>query len=117
MPFELERRDGVPGISVCQQIQQYGRPGEAVIPGWLKTEHLYGVLWLTTPKTRAARRFVPLSICGRASTGSASTGSASARTTDQYTHRDTALLAALLDQAIPDLHDDVIDAEVIEKTA
>ncbi|PLS26260.1 integrase [Bifidobacterium parmae] len=61
MPFQLKRRDGVPGIDVCQQqIQQYGRPGEVEIPGWLKAEHLYGVLWLTTPKTRAARRFVPI---------------------------------------------------------
>ena len=61
MPFELERRDGVPGIDVRQQIQQYGRPGEVEIPGWLKAEHLYGILWLTTPKTHAARRFVPIS--------------------------------------------------------
>ena len=36
--------------------------------------------------------------------------------TNHYTHRDTASLAELLDQAIPDLHDDVIDAEVIEET-
>lgn len=61
MPFELERRDGVPGIDVRQQIRQYGRSGEVEIPGWLKAEHLYGILWLTTPKTRAARRFVPIS--------------------------------------------------------
>ena len=32
MPYELERRDGVPGIFVQRQIQQYGLPGEAVIP-------------------------------------------------------------------------------------
>ena len=51
MPYELEQRDGVPGIHVQQQIQQYGNPDEAVIPGWLKAEHLYGILWLTTPKT------------------------------------------------------------------
>lgn len=61
MPFQLRRRDGVPGIDVCQQIQQYGLPGDVEIPGWLKAEHLYGTLWLTTPKTRAARRFVPIS--------------------------------------------------------
>ncbi|PWG60459.1 tyrosine-type recombinase/integrase [Bifidobacterium catulorum] len=61
MPYELERRDGVPGINVRQQIQPYGRPGEVEIPKWLKAEHLYGVLWLTTPKTRAAQRFVPVS--------------------------------------------------------
>ncbi|WP_236029579.1 tyrosine-type recombinase/integrase [Bifidobacterium miconisargentati] len=61
MPFQLKRRDGVPGIDVCQQIQQYGLPGDVEIPGWLKAEHLYGDLWLTTPKTRAARRFVPVS--------------------------------------------------------
>ena len=26
MPYELEQRDGVPGINVQQQIQQYGKP-------------------------------------------------------------------------------------------
>ena len=37
--------------------------------------------------------------------------------TNHYTHRDAASLAALLDRAIPDLHDerDVIDAQVIEE--
>lgn len=60
MPYELELRDGVPGVFVQRQIQQYGLPGRAVIPKWLDAEHLYGVLWLTTPKTRAAMRFVPI---------------------------------------------------------
>lgn len=60
MPYELELRDGMPGIFVQQQIQEYGRPGDAVIPKWLDAEHLYGILWLTTPKTRAATRFVPI---------------------------------------------------------
>lgn len=32
MPYELEQRDGVPGINVQQQIQQYGKPEDAVIP-------------------------------------------------------------------------------------
>ena len=32
-----------------------------MIPAWLKAEHLYGILWLTTPKTHAAHRFVPIS--------------------------------------------------------
>ena len=50
MPYELEQRDGVPGINVQQQIQQYGKPEDAVIPAWLKAEHLYGILWLTTPQ-------------------------------------------------------------------
>ena len=43
MPYELEQRDGVPGINVQQQIQQYGKPEDAVIPAWLKAEHLYGI--------------------------------------------------------------------------
>lgn len=60
MPYELERRDGVPGIHVQQQIQAYGLPDKAVIPNWLDASHLYGILWLTTPKTRAANRFVPI---------------------------------------------------------
>lgn len=61
MPYELERRVGVPGVNVRQQIQEYGRPDDVEIPGWLKVEHLYGILWLTTPKTCAAHRFVPVS--------------------------------------------------------
>ena len=46
-------------------------------------------------------------------------GHTSISMTNHYTHRDTASLAALLDQAIPDLHDDtdIIEAEIIEETA
>ena len=186
MPYELEQRDGVPGINVQQQIQQYGKPEDAVIPAWLKAEHLYGILWLTTPKTHAAHRFVPISTSlwqrlwarikrlgigprdliftnsrgnpVRSSTErynwnkalkaaslppvtihsarhwtasmtaranmpddarTAIMGHASITMTNHYTHRDTASLAALLDQAIPDLHDDtdIIEAEIIEETA
>ena len=184
MPYELEQRDGVPGINVQQQIQQYGKPEDAVIPAWLKAEHLYGILWLTTPKTHAAHRFVPISTSlwqrlwarikrldigprdliftnsrgnpVRSSTErynwnkalkaaglppvtihsarhwtasmtaranmpddarTAIMGHTSITMTNHYTHRDTASLAALLDRAIPDLHDerDVIDAQVIEE--
>lgn len=61
MPFELELRDGQPGIHVRQQIQRYGRPGEVEIPNWLNATHISGSLWLTTPKTPAAERFVPVS--------------------------------------------------------
>lgn len=186
MPYELEQRDGVPGINVQQQIQQYGKPEDAVIPAWLKAEHLYGILWLTTPKTHAAHRFVPISTSlwqrlwarikrfgigprdliftnsrgnpVRSSTErynwnkalkaaslppvtihsarhwtasmtaranmpddarTAIMGHTSITMTNHYTHRDTASLAALLDQAIPDLHDDtdIIEAEIIEETA
>ncbi len=60
MPYELERRDGVPGIHVQQQIQAYGLPDKVVIPNWLNASHPYGILWLTTPKTHAANRFVPI---------------------------------------------------------
>ena len=44
-------------------------------------------------------------------------GHTSISMTNHYTHRDAASLAALLDRAIPDLHDerDVIDAQVIEE--
>ena len=186
MPYELEQRDGVPGINVQQQIQQYGKPEDAVIPAWLKAEHLYGILWLTAPKTHAAHRFVPISTSlwqrlwarikrlgigprdliftnsrgnpVRSSTErynwnkalkaaslppvtihsarhwtasmtaranmpddarTAIMGHTSITMTNHYTHRDTASLAALLDQAIPDLHDDtdIIEAEIIEETA
>ena len=184
MPYELEQRDGVPGINVQQQIQQYGKPEDAVIPAWLKAEHLYGILWLTTPKTHAAHRFVPIStslwqrlwarikrldigprdliftnsrgnpvrssterynwnkalkaaglppvtihsarhwtasMTARANMPDAARtaimGHTSISMTNHYTHRDAASLAALLDRAIPDLHDerDVIDAQVIEE--
>ena len=50
MPYELEQRDGVPGINVQQQIQQYGKPEDAVIPASLKAEHLYGILG--SPRSR-----------------------------------------------------------------
>ncbi|WP_101454390.1 tyrosine-type recombinase/integrase [Bifidobacterium pseudolongum] len=40
--------------------QRYGDPSQAVIPKWLDATHLWGGLWLTTPKTAAGRRFVPL---------------------------------------------------------
>ena len=44
-------------------------------------------------------------------------GHTSISMTNHYTHRDAASRAALLDRAIPDLHDerDVIDAQVIEE--
>lgn len=187
MPFELERREGVPGIHVQQQIQQYGFPGEVEIPGWLKAEHLYGILWLTTPKTHAGNRFAPISeslwnrlwarirrlgikphelvftnsrgnpireaterynwnktleaaglpkvkvysarhwtasMTARANmpddARTAIMGHTSITMTNHYTHRDAASLAALLNQAIPDLHDEeeeVIDAEIVEEAA
>lgn len=186
MPFELERRDGVPGINVCQQIQQYGKPEDVEIPAWLKATHLYGILWLTTPKTRAGNRFVPISeslwsrlharierlgigdhqliftnsrgnpvrgsterynwrkaleaaelpmvnvhsarhwtasMTARANmpddARTAIMGHVSIAMTNRYTHRDAASLAALLGQAIPELHEDeeVIDAQVVEEGA
>ena len=60
MPFQLETRNGIHGVNICQQIQRYGDPSHAVIPKWLDATHLWGGLWLTTPKTAAGRRFVPL---------------------------------------------------------
>ena len=186
MPFQLVRHDDVPGVNVCQQIQEYGRPDEVEIPKWLKAEHLYGILWLTTPKTRVAHRFVPISeslwnrlwarinqldlgphelvftnqrgnpvrssterynwrkalaaadlpmvnvhsarhwtasMTARANmpddARTAIMGHTSIQMTNHYTHRDAASLAKLLDQAIPELHDDtdIIEAEVIEDAA
>ena len=181
MPYELERRDGVPGIFVQRQIQQYGLPGEAVIPKWLDAEHLHGILWLTTPKTRAAIRFVPIpedlwerlwarirrlgigdhelvftnqlghpiresteryhwlkalreaglpevkihsarhwmaSMTARANmpddARTAVMGHTSITMTMRYTHRDTASLGRLMADAISSLHDDAIDAEIID---
>lgn len=61
MPYELERRDGVPGIYIQRQLQPYGKPEDVTIPKWLDAQHVHGILWLTTPKTRAAKRFVPIS--------------------------------------------------------
>ena len=145
-----------------------------------------GILWLTTPKTHAAHRFVPISTSlwqrlwarikrldigprdliftnsrgnpVRSSTErhnwnkalkaaglppvtihsarhwtasmtaranmpddarTAIMGHTSISMTNHYTHRDTASLAKLLGQAIPDLHDDmdVIDVQVIDEAA
>ncbi|KFI51737.1 tyrosine-type recombinase/integrase [Bifidobacterium biavatii] len=61
MPFQLERRHGVPGINVCQQIQRYTGGEQAVIPAWLTATHLYGCRWLTTPKSERGNRFIPIS--------------------------------------------------------
>lgn len=61
MPFQLERRNGVPGIRVCQQIQRYAGCENAVIPEWLHATHLSGQLWLTTPKSERGNRFLPVS--------------------------------------------------------
>ncbi|MBT1170116.1 tyrosine-type recombinase/integrase [Bifidobacterium sp. SO4] len=61
MPFQLERRNGVPGIFVCQQVQRYAGGVDAVIPDWLDATHLYGDRWLTTPKSERGNRFVPVS--------------------------------------------------------
>lgn len=61
MPFQLERRDGVPGINVCQQVQEYRGGANAVIPDWLDASHLWGSQWLTTPKSERGNRFLPVS--------------------------------------------------------
>lgn len=61
MPFQLERRRGVPGIFVCQQVQRYSGGADAVIPDWLDAVHLCGDRWLTTPKSERGNRFIPVS--------------------------------------------------------
>ena len=61
MPFQLERRDNHPGIRVCQQLQEYKGGPNATIPAWLNARHLSGNIWLTTLKTNAGTRFVPIS--------------------------------------------------------
>ena len=183
MPFQLETRNGIHGVNICQQIQRYGDPSHAVIPKWLDATHLWGGLWLTTPKTAAGRRFVPLpdglwqrlhnriirmhiddhdlifrTHLGRpvndsnerrhfkaalATAGLPDVKLYSARhwtatmtaladmpddariaimghtdpaMTRRYTHRPESSLAALLDQAIPDLGADVVEAEIIDET-
>lgn len=181
MPFQLETRNGIHGVNICQQIQRYGDPSQAVIPKWLNATHLWGGLWLTTPKTAAGNRFVPLpdglwqrlhnritrlhiddhdlifrTHLGRpvndsnerrhfkaalATAGLPDVKLYSARhwtatmtaladmpddariaimghtdpaMTRRYTHRPESSLAALLDQAIPDLGADVVEAEIID---
>lgn len=183
MPFQLETRNGIHGVNICQQIQRYGDPSQAVIPKWLNATHLWGGLWLTTPKTAAGNRFVPLpdglwqrlhnritrlhiddhdlifrTHLGRpvndsnerrhfkhalATAGLPDVKLYSARhwtatmtaladmpddariaimghtdpaMTRRYTHRPESSLAALLDQAIPDLGADVVEAEIIDET-
>ena len=67
------------------------------------------------PVTIHSARHWTASMTARART--AIMGHTSISMTNHYTHRDAASLAALLDRAIPDLHDerDVIDAQVIEE--
>lgn len=59
MPYELERRDGVPGIFVQQQLQRY--VGKPMIPSWMTATHVWGSVWLVAPKTMKGYRFVPVS--------------------------------------------------------
>lgn len=59
-PDELETRGGVCGIFVRHQLQDLGTPGRVEIPKWLDATHIWGTQWLTTPKTRAGQRFIPL---------------------------------------------------------
>lgn len=59
-PDELETRGGTCGIFVRHQLQDLGTPGRVEIPKWLDATHVWGTQWLTTPKTRAGQRFIPL---------------------------------------------------------
>ena len=61
MPYELELRDGTPGIHVQQQLQDYVGGADASIPRWQDAEHVDGGLWLVRPKSAAGDRFVPIS--------------------------------------------------------
>lgn len=60
MPRQLERRRGIPGINVCQQVQRYRGGKNATIPTWLNARHLCGDRWLTTTKTDKGKRFIPI---------------------------------------------------------
>ena len=60
MPRQLERRHGIPGINVCQQVQRYRGGKNASIPTWLNARHLCGDRWLTTTKTDKGKRFIPI---------------------------------------------------------
>ena len=51
----------MPGINVQQQIQQYGKPEDAVIPAWLKAEHCTASCGSPHPKPTPPHRFVPIS--------------------------------------------------------
>jgi integrase len=57
-PSELVERDGVHGILVKRELQRYTR--DAVIPGWLRAEHIQGTVWSAPPKSRKGVRFIPL---------------------------------------------------------
>lgn len=60
MPRQLERRRGIPGINVCQQVQRYRGGKNATISTWLNARHLCGDRWLTTTKTDKGKRFIPI---------------------------------------------------------
>lgn len=86
MPYELEIRDGIPGIFVQQQLQDYVGGADAVIPKWHNAVHVVGGLWLVPPKSKKGVRFVPShGTCGTgygtASSCSACTPTSSSSTT------------------------------------
>ncbi|NEG56168.1 tyrosine-type recombinase/integrase [Bifidobacterium platyrrhinorum] len=61
MPYQLERRNGVPGINVCQQLQSWRGGAADHIPDWVEATHLEGSMWITSPKSDRGNRFIPLS--------------------------------------------------------
>lgn len=61
MPYQLERRRGVPGINVCQQLQSWRGNAADHIPDWVQATHIEGSMWITTPKSDRGNRFIPIS--------------------------------------------------------
>lgn len=59
MPYELEIRDGQPGIHIQRQLTRY-REG-TYLPNWHEAKHISGKIWLTTLKTKKSQRFTPIS--------------------------------------------------------
>lgn len=58
---ELVRRDGVYGISIQWQLAKWsGIRSVHDLPQDVEARHVHGAHWLTRPKTRAGRRFIPL---------------------------------------------------------
>ena len=60
-PSELVTEGTVHGIHVQHQLQQLGLPHKITVPKWLMAQHVWGGQWITTPKTHAGDRFVPIS--------------------------------------------------------
>ncbi|TPF97599.1 hypothetical protein EP30_01255 [Bifidobacterium sp. UTCIF-39] len=59
MPYELEIRDGQPGIHIQQQLMRHNE--DMSVPNWYNVERIGDKFWIAPLKTRKSNRFTPIS--------------------------------------------------------